>query len=349
MPKCYNPIYIEKNDILVNCGKCLNCVSNKKRDYALRASVEIEKYPNKIFATLTYNEMEVPYRKNKDGEIKLSLSEEHARNFIKRVRYQLKKEFSGNELKYFMAGEYGGTTERPHYHIVAGSQGAITSTIKNKWIYGRADIEKLISRKAVSYTVGYTDKKTYSQRYKGVEEPFHKFSVGMGKDWFYKQWEEGKITAEHYYIETQNYIQALPIYFKNLIKKEFYAQDLINFKIGHNDKLWGKHKMDGPSWTEFKENVREKIDEEKLKTYESDLKYMRKRYGENKEVYEDTQGLLNLLTLHEAKENIEQIYRLKQHLLDFNAKISQMKARNKKLKDEAESKFWMRAKLRDAV
>lgn len=348
MAKCYNQIYIAKNDILVNCGKCLNCISNKKRDYGLRASVEIEKYPNKVFATLTYNEMEVPY-KVKDEKIKLSLSEEHARNFIKRVRQQLKRDFSGNEFKYFMAGEYGGDTERPHYHIVAGSNGAIASTIKNKWESGNVKLEKLISRKAVSYTVGYTDKKIYSKAYKGIEEPFHKFSVGMGKDWFYKQWQEGKITAEHYYIETHNYIQALPIYFKNLIKKEFYMQDLINFKIGYNDKIWGKHKMDGPSWMQFKEDVKNKIDEEKLKTYESDLKYMRKKYGENAEVYRNTQGLLNLLTLHEAKENIEEIYRLKQHLLDFNAKISQMDARNKLLENEAKAKFWMRAKLRDAV
>ena len=349
MPECYNKIYIAKNDIMVNCGKCLNCISNKKREYGLRASVEIEKFQNKIFATLTYNDLTVPYNVNANKEAKLSLREEHAKNFIKRVRQQLKRDFSGNQLKYFMCGEYGSQTLRPHYHIVAGSEGAITSIIKNKWEYGETKIERIISRKAISYTVGYTDKKIYQKTYAGRDDTFHKFSVGMGKDWFHKQWEEGKITAEHYYIETQNYIQALPIYFKNLIKKQFYAEDLLNFRIGKNEKVWGKGKMDGPQWMQFKEDVKKNIDEKKLKSYEDDLKYMRKKYGENKEVYADAQGLLNLLTLHEAKENIEEINNLRQHVIDFMGYKAQEEARRKLREQEAKAKYWMRVQYRDAV
>ena len=349
MPQCYNKIYLEKINQVVNCGKCLNCISNKKRDYGLRASVEIEKFPNQIFATLTYNDIDIPKNYQKDGSIKLSLREEHARNFIKKVRQQLKRDFSGNDLKYFIAGEYGDTTKRPHYHIVAGSEGAITSIIKNKWEYGNTDIEKIISRKSISYTVGYTDKKIWEKKIKGTEDTFHKFSRGMGKDWFYKQWEEGKITAEHYYIETQNYIQALPIYFKNLIKKELYAQDILNFKIGINDKIWGEGKMDGPSWMQFKENVKNKIDEKKLLTFEDDLKFLRKKYGENREVYKNCNEIYNQLINTETKENMERIMQLKMHIKDFIMKNEQYRQKMKLLENEAKAKYWMRAKIRDVA
>ena len=51
--------------------------------------------------TLTYDEKNLPDR----------LKKEHLQKFIRNLRDD------GKEIKYFACGEYGDTTNRPHYHM----------------------------------------------------------------------------------------------------------------------------------------------------------------------------------------------------------------------------------------
>ena len=61
-------------------------------------------HPANCFVTLTYDEKHLP----KDG----SLCLEHVQLFLKRLRFG-----SAFPLRYFLCGEYGEKTSRPHYHI----------------------------------------------------------------------------------------------------------------------------------------------------------------------------------------------------------------------------------------
>lgn len=60
-------------------------------------------HDNVSFVTLTYDEGSLP-----DGE---SLRKEDAQDFMKRLRFHSEK-----KLRYFLVGEYGDQSGRPHYH-----------------------------------------------------------------------------------------------------------------------------------------------------------------------------------------------------------------------------------------
>jgi len=49
MPDCYNKIILKDKNIEVPCGKCLNCLNNKKKEKALRFIQEMNDYKFKLF------------------------------------------------------------------------------------------------------------------------------------------------------------------------------------------------------------------------------------------------------------------------------------------------------------
>jgi hypothetical protein len=66
---------------------------------------EAKYHEQKAFLTLTYDDLHLP----ENG----SLDKSHFQKFMKRLRKQ-----HGGKLRYFMCGEYGDTTDRPHYHAI---------------------------------------------------------------------------------------------------------------------------------------------------------------------------------------------------------------------------------------
>lgn len=84
------------------CGQCLPCRINKRREWTHRIMLEAMQYGDNAFVTLTYREDE-----------QLSLEPDHARNFLKRIR----KHFEPRKLRFYLVGEYGDQSGRPHYHL----------------------------------------------------------------------------------------------------------------------------------------------------------------------------------------------------------------------------------------
>lgn len=85
------------------CGQCIGCRLERSRRWAVRLMHEAQLHEKSSFITLTYDEQHVP----KDG----SLHIEDFQLFMKRLR----KRCNG-PLRFFHCGEYGETTQRPHYH-----------------------------------------------------------------------------------------------------------------------------------------------------------------------------------------------------------------------------------------
>lgn len=99
---CYSP-WVQRGETqsrLVGCGQCLGCKLEYSRQYAVRCMHEAKLYDKNCFITLTY----------KDAP--LSLSRRDCQLFLKRLR----KEFSDVRIRYYLSGEYGPQTRRPHYH-----------------------------------------------------------------------------------------------------------------------------------------------------------------------------------------------------------------------------------------
>ena len=87
------------------CGQCMPCRINRKRLWTGRLLLESTLHRHSCFVTLTYDETHLP----KDN----SLSVPHYQQFIKRLRRVTNK-----KIVYYIVGEYGDTTVRPHYHAV---------------------------------------------------------------------------------------------------------------------------------------------------------------------------------------------------------------------------------------
>lgn len=71
--------------------------------------LETELHPQNVFVTLTYAEEHLPVLQN--GRATLVPSD--ARDWLKRLR----KKIEPTKVRYFLVGEYGDETNRPHYHV----------------------------------------------------------------------------------------------------------------------------------------------------------------------------------------------------------------------------------------
>lgn len=86
--------------VTVACGQCIGCRIDRSAQWAARIMHEASLHDQNWFVTLTYEDAPVSLVK-RDWQL-----------FAKRVRRR------GRKFRFFHCGEYGGQTNRPHYHAV---------------------------------------------------------------------------------------------------------------------------------------------------------------------------------------------------------------------------------------
>ncbi len=102
-------------DIMIPCGGCVECRLAKSREWADRMMLELDHSKTAVFVTLTYRPDCVPVTMLDDNdEPILTLDKRDVQLFLKRLR----KRFEPREIRYYLCGEYGDTTQRPHYHAI---------------------------------------------------------------------------------------------------------------------------------------------------------------------------------------------------------------------------------------
>lgn len=94
--------------MLVPCGKCAGCRLDRAKEWTTRLIMEKSLFPDSSvwFLTFTYEHMPL----TSDGLP--TLVKKDVQDFFKRWRY-----YHG-DFRYFLAGEYGDHTFRPHYHMI---------------------------------------------------------------------------------------------------------------------------------------------------------------------------------------------------------------------------------------
>lgn len=194
--QCRNPSNVTPKGsvgtIKVPCGVCIQCRINKTMEWATRCLYENEDHEVSCFITLTYDDDHIP----ENG----SLDYKAVADFWKRVR----KHYYGNKkgaLKYYLCGEYGPTTFRPHYHAAVfdvafnpeewivfkeDSDGPhYTSPLLLKlWPFGFNEIG-LITPTRLNYVCGYIQKKQLGASrvfysHEGLAEPDQRYSKNLG-------------------------------------------------------------------------------------------------------------------------------------------------------------------------
>ena len=200
------------NIVTVPCGWCLQCRIDKRNEWTLRLSFEVQKSSG-CFITLTYDDLHLP--------IDESLNKRDLQLFIKRFR----KNLGSIKIKYYAVGEYGEKgniitgLQRPHYHLIVTGINALKAQtyISKSWNKGFIKILPA-NPSTIRYTLKYMDKQLHGESVKKVYgeklPPFATMSKGIGLDWIFNN------------IDTINELNGIP--FGGVIRPipRYYKQKL---------------------------------------------------------------------------------------------------------------------------
>lgn len=252
----YEDLMYNPKVMLIPCGQCIGCRIRQREDWTTRIELEARDYPKEEvwFITLTYDDDHVPGMIVKTGEImrkvqytwkpgeKLPSSVqillyEDIQKFLKRLR----KAYRG-KLRYFVAGEYGEQTARPHYHMILYGwkpkdlenlykihhNGYYTSKwLADLWGMGQIQIAQAVPE-TYRYVAGYVTKKMYEIDGKkanayyelGQTKPFACMSLKPGLGDHYYQEHKAEIWRQGY-IQCTNGKQAqIPRYYEKQMEAE---------------------------------------------------------------------------------------------------------------------------------
>ena len=116
----------------LRCRCCIGCRSDRAGDISLRASHEARMVGASCFLTLTYDRRSLPVTWQHVSDEGQRLALLHPQRvvpyggslrradvvlFMKRLRKHLHSHF-GVRVRAYQVGEYGGRTQRPHYHLL---------------------------------------------------------------------------------------------------------------------------------------------------------------------------------------------------------------------------------------
>lgn len=139
----------ELHQLQLPCGTCIECRRAQARAWALRCTLEYSQHQRVAFTTLTYDDSHLPN----------TLQKRDLQLFLKRARQRLARSLPARQLRFFAAGEYGETTNRPHYHaILFGADKRDSALIQDTWALGFTSTEHATPA-SIAYTAGYCAKK----------------------------------------------------------------------------------------------------------------------------------------------------------------------------------------------
>lgn len=205
--------------IEVPCGHCIACLTNRRTDWTIRLLEEFKANNEKaIFLTLTYDDEHIPF--NEDAIA--SVYKVDIQHFIKRLRKKIDR-----KIRYYVVGEYGTKTYRPHYHaIIFNIDNSYHNAIEKAWIdtttgdrLGHTHIGT-VTIKSLSYITKYHVNKG---RYPHLANPpftlmSRKPGIGYGYVEKFKKFHQGNL--ENAYYPEYEKKKRLPRYFKNKLYNE---------------------------------------------------------------------------------------------------------------------------------
>lgn len=171
--KCITPLTIrnkENKSLPVECGKCPECIKKRTSQWSFRLRTEGDASSSSHFITLTYNSENV--KLTPKGF--MTLYPEDVTLWLKRLR-----KISESKIKYYYVGEYGGKTERPHYHMVIFN--AKPEDIERTWTHGAVHYGT-VTGASIGYTLKYMIKDGKIPKHKNDDrlKEFSRMSKGLG-------------------------------------------------------------------------------------------------------------------------------------------------------------------------
>lgn len=226
--------------LTVPCGKCGACRHNRRVEWSFRLKEEYKNSLNGWFVTLTYNENNL--RINECGFP--TLVKKDIQLFNKRIRKENDKHWS-EKTRFYIVGEYGTKTERPHYHgLYFNLHSIVVNNLVNHWNHGTVKIGT-ITEASIHYMTKYHVNKRVIED--DGSERLPEFAMmsrnpGIGKSYVDKSgsW---NLDNGNVYVMNNGYPQRMPRYYK---EKIFSKQQLELFSeqaISDSDReYWMEYK-----------------------------------------------------------------------------------------------------------
>lgn len=228
--------------LLLPCRHCVGCRLDKSREWANRIIMEQLYHQESWFLTLTYDDEHLPksYPVSDAGEIvsvHSTLVKKDFQDFMKRLRFN-----SGQNIRYYAAGEYGTQTYRPHYHVLLfglhlddlevisksalGDQYYTSDFIAKCWPYG-IHILGNVTWNSAAYVARYTMKKAthgYTKEYydlAGIQSEFQSMSLkpGIGRRFYDDHPDLFKYDTFNVSTPAGGHKMTTPEYFRKLYKE----------------------------------------------------------------------------------------------------------------------------------
>lgn len=138
--------------IPVPCGKCPTCLKRRISGWSFRLTEHAKTATSALGVTLTYANGQLS--RSKAGY--LTLNKRDAQLFFKRLRKCRTPQQNLDEpIKYYLCGEYGGKTFRPHYHAIIFNSNH--NDIMQSWLHGSVHFATPTAQ-WVGYTLKYMSK-----------------------------------------------------------------------------------------------------------------------------------------------------------------------------------------------
>ena len=267
--RVYRRVIFKQNDpdivqsVSLPCGQCIGCRLERSRQWAMRCMHEAQLHQHNCFITLTYDNDHIPSDQ--------SLHYRDFQLFIKRLR----KRYPTTKISYYMAGEYGESFGRPHYHACifgldfhdkklwkrtsSGSLIYRSNDLETLWPFGYSSIGD-VNFESAAYVARYIMKKQTGKeaekhyQYSDLESgeiiqmtpEFNKMSLkpAIGLNW-YKKYKSD--VYPHDYVVLRGQKIKPPKYYDNLYKNDnpFEYEKIIAIrengaKLNHADNTYDR-------------------------------------------------------------------------------------------------------------
>lgn len=211
MAQCLSPWKKPNTNFFLPCGKCYECKARRVSGWSFRLMKEAEGSTSAFFVTLTYDTDHVPITPKGF----MTLSKESIQLYFKRLR----KNHGKSKIKYYVCGEYGGHTKRPHYHVILFN--ADDNLIEKSWGLGSVHIGK-VTPASCGYTLKYMSKPARIPEHRNDDRTpeFAHMSKGMGKGYLTPQmvkWHQNDLVNRMYVPLKDGKKIAMPRYYKQRI------------------------------------------------------------------------------------------------------------------------------------
>lgn len=226
--------------VAIACGRCLGCQKAKNAQWAIRVLHEAQCHEFNCFITLTIDDEHMPEDQ--------SLDLRHWQLFAKRLRKNV------GPFRFFMSGEYGDRTERPHYHAcifgmdfrLADAE-PMENTSGKDLLWNSPQLDKLwgmghvaigaLSYESAHYTAKYLQKRSVKDKGQNRDERgrLHEFismskNPGIGAEWIRRFKNE---TLNSQVITHEGKIHAVPKYYEGF----FTDDELVKWRREKQKKI----------------------------------------------------------------------------------------------------------------